>query len=107
MTGLMAEFPHVEALERAVDRLVQSGYTEIDAFTPYPVTALEERLGLRRSPLGLIIFPIGVAGTLFAYLVMWYTNARSYPLNVGGRPAHAPHAFVPITFETCVLFSAL
>jgi len=34
-------------------------------------------------------------------------NAINWPINVAGRPAHAPPSFIPITFETTVLLSSL
>jgi hypothetical protein len=106
-SGILAEFDTPEALASAVQALVDRGYHTVDAYAPYPLHEVERALGLKRSRLPLFVFPMAILGTVFGYWVQWYTNAVDYPLNVGSRPVHAPPAFVIITFETCILFSAL
>ncbi|AUX23727.1 membrane protein [Sorangium cellulosum] len=105
--GLLAEFETPEAMLRAIKELRSRGYRRLDAFTPYPVHGVDEALGLRRSPLNWILLPFSLAGAAGGYLVQWYLNAVDYPVVVGGRPAHAAPAFVPITFEMMVLTTAL
>lgn len=105
--GFVAEFDTHERIVHAAREMRMEGYCELDAFTPYPMRDLETALGMRRSPINWVVFPIGSIAAILAYLLQWWTSAIDYPLNVGGRPAHAMLAFVPITFEMCVLFSAL
>lgn len=103
-SGLLAEFRTAEEMLEAARRLRSTGLVALDSFTPYPVHGLEEALGLRKSPVSKVVFAAGLTGALVAYFIQWFTNAVVYPLNVGGRPAHAAPAFVLITFETLVLF---
>lgn len=105
--GLVGEWDSAAALVAAVRRLRRSGYTQLDAHTPFAVPGLEEALDLRRSLVGWPIFAAGLGGAAGAYFIQFYCNAWSYPINVGGRPAHAPPAFVPITFETMVLLASM
>ncbi len=105
--GYMAEFATEEALLEAVKKTREEGYTVLDAFTPYPVQGLEHALGLRRTRINWLILPIGLGGAAVGYLIQWYVLAVDFPLNVGGRPAHAYPTFIPITFETMVLFSGV
>jgi hypothetical protein len=44
-----------------------------------------------------------MSGAVGGFLIMWYCNAWSYPINVGGRPPFAIPAFIPITFESGIL----
>jgi hypothetical protein len=103
---LLAEFDTPEALLAAVEALVDRGYRALNTFAPYPMHDAEHALGLRRSRIPFAIFPIAVLSAAFGYWVQWYTNAVAYPLNAGGRPAHALPPFILITFETCILFSS-
>ena len=105
--GLAAEFDSADALMLAVQKLKRAGYCDLDTFTPYPVPGVEEVLGLGRSRINWIVFPLGMGGALGGFALMWYCNAWSYALNVGGRPAFAIPAFIPITFESGVLGSSL
>jgi Protein of unknown function (DUF3341) len=105
--GLVGEFDTHERIVHAARELRTDGFTRLDAHSPYPMRDLENALGYRRSKINWVVFPMGLTAAALAYLLQWWTSAVDYPLNVGGRPAHAAPAFVPITFEMGVLFSAL
>jgi Protein of unknown function (DUF3341) len=102
-TGILAEFRTPEEMLHAVHEIRRRGYRRLDAFTPYPVKGAEQAIGLPRSRINWIIFPIAMAGAGLGYLVQLYCNAHDYPIDVGGRPLHSAVAFIPITFETGVL----
>lgn len=103
--GLLAEFQTPEQLLEGVRRLRKLGYEQLDTFTPWPVKGLDEALDLARSPVNKATLAGGLLGAVTAYVIQWWTSAVDYPLIVGSRPAHAAPAFVPITFETTVLFA--
>jgi hypothetical protein len=105
--GLAAEFGNADELMIAIQELQRQGYHDLDAFTPHPVGGLEELLLLGRSRINWIVFPLGMGAALGGFFLMWYCNAWSYPINVGGRPDFAIPAFIPITFESGVLGSSL
>jgi hypothetical protein len=102
--GVAGQLDTPDALLDAIGRLRELGYRELDAFTPYVIPELEEALDLRRDwSIPAVIWGFGFAGGGLAYLVQWVLNARSYPLDVGGRPPHAIPAFMINTFVTFVL----
>lgn len=103
-SGLLAEFETPEKMLEAASALRDRGVRRMDTYSPYPVHGVEESMGLPKSPVSKIVLVAGIAGAVFAYWIQWLTNAFIYPLNVGGRPAHAAPAFLLITFETMVLF---
>jgi hypothetical protein len=104
--GIMAEFGSAEALLHAVSKLRDLGLRRLDAYTPYPIREIEPLLEIKRSYIPKVVLAMGLLGAVCAYTLEWWCAAVSYPLNVGGRPLHSAPAFIPITFETTVLFAA-
>ena len=105
--GLMAEFDDPSAVVAAAERTYEAGYRRIDAFSPYPIEALSEAIGVHRTKMPLIVLIGGIIGFLGGYLLQYYVHVIDYPLNVGGKPLHSWPAFIPITFETTVLGAAI
>lgn len=105
--GLMAEFTDPKELVEATQAAYDAGYRKMDAYTPFPVHGISEALGLPRTRLPMLILLGGIVGGFSGYGLQYYTSVLNYPYNVGGRPFHSWPAFVPITFEVTVLFSAL
>lgn len=104
--GLVAEFEQVDQLEAAADAAREAGYRTIDAYTPYPVEGLDERLGMSPTRLGWIVLAAGIAGAVGGFFMQWYANVVFYPLNIGGKPLNSWPNWIVITFEMTVLFSA-
>jgi hypothetical protein len=105
-SGLAGEFQSPEALVGAVARLKELGYTRLDAYTPFPVHQLDASL-TRRSRIPLIMLVGGLSGAAIGYGIQWWCNAVDFPINVGGRPLASVPAFIPITFESGVLFASV
>jgi len=106
-SGILAEFASPEALLATLERLRETGHARLDTFTPFPVEGVEEWLGAERSSIPRWALAAGVAGALLAYAIQSWTAAVDYPLVVGGRPLNSLPAWVPITFETTILFASL
>ncbi|MFW6087266.1 MAG: DUF3341 domain-containing protein [Myxococcota bacterium] len=106
-TDLVAEFGDERALARAVRAMREAGYQAVDVHMPFADDEVMKALDPPASPLAGLTLAGGLVGATGAYLLQWWTQAVDYPLNVGGRPDHAAPAFIPITFETGVLFAAL
>lgn len=104
-SGVMAEFESPEALVRAYERLTERGYVRLRSWTPYSVRPLLERAP--RSPISWWMMLGAIVGGTLGYLIEWWCNARSFPIDVGGRPLDSVPAFIPITFESAVLASSL
>jgi hypothetical protein len=106
-TYVLARFESGEALVDACYKVREKGFESIDTHSPYPLHGGDEALGLGRSRVPRIALAGGLTGMFGGYLMMVYMNAWNWPINVGGRPPHAPPSFIPITFETTVLLCSL
>ncbi|MBA3322577.1 MAG: DUF3341 domain-containing protein [Pyrinomonadaceae bacterium] len=103
----MAEFDNPTDAVAAAERVYEAGYRRIDAFSPYPVEALSEAIGVHSTKMPLIVLIGGVLGGLGGYFMQYYVHVINYPLNVGGKPLHSWPAFIPVTFELTILGAAL
>ena len=105
--GLLAEFDTPTELVTAVRKARAEGYRVMDAYSPFPIEELAEALHFHDRRLPMIVLAGGVTGGCLGYLLQYWTSAVTYPLNVGGRPFHSWPSFIPVTFETTVLFAAI
>jgi hypothetical protein len=96
-----------EVLFPAVRKVRRSGYKLHDIFTPFAVHGLDEEMGLKGSDLHIAGFIFGITGTCTALGFISWILTSSWPLNFGGKPHFALPAWIPITFELTVLFSAV
>lgn len=104
--GVVAEFDSPEAIIDAANAAREAGYQKMDAYTPFPVTGLDEALGMTNTRLGWVVLFMGIVGGVSAFAMQYYANAIFYPLNIGGKPLNAWPNFIIITFECTVLFAA-
>ncbi len=105
--GLMAEFDDPTAVVAAAEKVYEAGYRRIDAFSPYPIEALSEAVGVHSTKMPLIVLIGGILGGLGGYLMQYYVHVIDYPLNVGGKPFHSWPSFIPVTFELTILGAAV
>ncbi len=63
-------------------------------------------MGLARSKVPVFTLAGGLFGLAFAQSLQWYQSVIGYPLITGGKPLNSTEAFVPITFETTILYAA-
>lgn len=103
---LLAEFSDssrfVEAARRADTR-----YRLVDAFTPFPVEAVNGLLEHRGSRIRLAMFIGGMAAAVFAYALEYYSAAINYPYNSGGRPLNSWPTFMLVPFAVGILAAAI
>jgi hypothetical protein len=106
-TGLLASFADPEALNAAAQEMRSRGHQPIDAYTPYPVKGLAERLGGKRSRIPVYAFIGGALGAAAILGLQLYSTTVNYPVNVGGRPLASWTAFAVPAFECTILGAAL
>lgn len=104
---VVASFDDENVLFPAVKKVRLAGYKIHDVYTPYAVHGLDKALGLRETSLHTAGFIYGITGTTIALGAMSWVFVSDWPLNIGGKPHFPLPAFIPITFETTVLLSAV
>jgi Ni/Fe-hydrogenase subunit HybB-like protein len=104
--GALAAFRGPAELLAAVGRLRAAGYRRFDTYSPFPIHGLDQAMGLGRSKVPVFTLAGGLFGLAFAQTLQWYQSAVAYPVITGGKPLNSTEAFVPITFETIILYAA-
>lgn len=104
---VVASFSDEAVLFPAVKKVRTAGYKIHDVYTPFPVHGLDHALGLRETSLHTAGFIYGITGTTTALSCMSWVFNSDWPMNIGGKPHFPLPAFIPITFELTVLFSAV
>lgn len=105
--GVLAEYDSPSEIFHACEETRLAGFKHFDSFTPFPVHNLDKAMGLKPSKLPWIVLAFGLMGGMFAISFMVWASAYDYPFNIGGKPTWSIPAFIPITFEVTILFSAL
>ena len=105
--GVMAEFGSIDDLIGAIEKTRKRGYTQMDAYTPFPSHDVIHALHLPPSKLPWIVLAGGLLGAVCGYGMQYWMSVIDYPLNIGGRPFHSWPYFIPITFECTILFASL
>ncbi|MBS1597022.1 MAG: DUF3341 domain-containing protein [Bacteroidetes bacterium] len=91
----------------AVKKVRSAGYKIHDIYTPMPIHGLDKAMGLRDTSLHTAGFIYGITGTTTALSGIGYVFTYDWPINFGGKPHFSLPAWIPITFELTVLFSAV
>jgi hypothetical protein len=110
--GLVAEFDDADAILDAADKIRDAGYRIVEAYSPFPVHGLAEKIGC------------GILGLCSGYFLEYsttspwmeklmqrlpvdiVTRAWAYPMNIGGKPFHSWVSFIPVSYEMTILFTA-
>jgi hypothetical protein len=104
--GVIAEFNDAQSLLDAANTAREAGYTDMDAYSPFPIHGLSEAVGFHHTRLSAVVLGMGILGGIGGFVMCWYANVISYPLNIGGKPYNSWPAWIPITFECTILLAA-
>ncbi len=117
--GMIAQFGSPDELLAAAEKTRDAGYTEIDAYSSFPIDGMVEAIGQKRSKLPYFILAAGITGLLTGLGLQSWTAGSTlgieignymlfgYPMNIGGKPLLSIPNFIPVTFELTVLFAGL
>jgi hypothetical protein len=104
--GVVAQFANPAVLLHAAETVRDAGYENWDCHTPFPVHGLDDAMGLPKSKLGWISAAGGLTGGTIAFALQSWVHSAAYPIVYSGKPFWAYPAYVPVTFELTILFTA-
>jgi hypothetical protein len=103
----VGNFYDEQVLFPAIKKVRKAGYKIHDVYTPFPIHGIDHVMGLRETSLHTAGFIYALTGTTTALTFITWALTTDWPLNFGGKPYFALPAWIPITFELTVLFSAV
>jgi hypothetical protein len=103
---IIAEFKDPGALLKAAEATQAAGYKKYDAYSPFPIHGMDDAMGLGQSKLGWIVLCGGTFGLTFGFGLQTWVATEAYKLVISNKPLFSFQAFIPVTFELMVLFSA-
>jgi mono/diheme cytochrome c family protein len=103
--AILGVFDSPQVLMKAIPEVKAGTSAHLEAYTPYPIDGLDKALGFRKSPVGGMVFIMGLIGAVAAMAFELWTSGIDYPLTTAGKPHFSWQAFVPIMFEVTVLFA--
>ena len=104
--GIVAQFENPARLVEAITKVRESGYSDYECWSPFPIHGLEHTMGLEGSKVPWFTLAGALSGLSLATWLQWWTGEVSYPVNIGGKPLFAIEPSVPIMFELTILLSA-
>jgi len=104
--GILAEFDNPNALLQAAKELNKEGYKEYDCHSPFPIHGMDDAMGLKRSPLGYIVFLLAGSALIAGVALEWWTSTVDYPIVISGKPFFSYQAYGPVAFALMVLTGA-
>ena len=107
LAGLLVEFETPGQILAAAEKVRDAGFKRWDAHSPFPVHGMDRAMGLPATKLPWLVMAGGTCGCAVGLGLQWWTNGHNYQFMVSGKPFFSVPAFIPVTFELTVLFSAL
>lgn len=104
--GMLAEFANPADTYHAAEKMRDAGYRNWDVYAPFPIHGIDEAMGLKTSRLPLMAGVIGLSGAGLGFLFQYWVSVYGYSTIVQGKPSGAWEAFIPVTFEIGILFTA-
>ncbi|GAA4439898.1 quinol:electron acceptor oxidoreductase subunit ActD [Bremerella cremea] len=107
LIGLMAQFDDPDSLLAACEKVRKAGYTNTDAYTPFPLHGIDDALGIKPTILPWIVLALGLMGGSAGLALQYITNVEFYPFIISAKPLFSLPANIPVIFELTILHAAI
>src|SRR2546428_12964813 len=97
--GVIAEFATSEELLIAANAAREAGYTDMDAYSPFPVHGMHEAVGMHTTRLPLLVLAGGGAGGSGGFFMPGHADGISSPANFSRKPFKTWPARNPIPMD--------
>ena len=104
--GILAEFSNPGEVFRAAEKVRDQGYKKWDVHSPFPIHGMEAAMGAGDSKVGFIALFSALSGVFGGFGLQYWVNVYAQPYVIGGKPLNSYPAFIPVTFEPGILFTA-
>ncbi len=104
--GYLCEVSNPKELINLSKKVRDSGYVNFDTYSPFPIHGIDKAMGIQASILPWLSFTGACIGLFSAIALQVWTNGIDYKIALSGKPYAALPAFVPVTFELTILFTA-
>ncbi len=103
---MIAEFKAPNELLHAAEKIRDFGIKDFDTHSPFPIHGMDDAMGLKDSNLDFIVLCGGAVGATFGLGLQSWVSHVAYPMLISGKDTLSIPAFIPVTFELMILFSA-
>ena len=104
--GVSAEFYDASSLIDAITILAPRDLGRLDTYSPVPLPAVADALGIQHPPMNVVAILGALAGGAAMMAMCVYATAYDYVFNIGGRPLYSWPAFVVPTVSFATLTGA-
>lgn len=104
--SVTCEFKGPKEIYHAAEQVRDAGYKQFEVYTPFPIHGMDDAMGIKPSFLPWVVLCGGATGLLCGFGLQTWVATSAYKLTISGKPFFSYQAFVPVTFECMVLFSA-
>lgn len=105
--GVVAEFGDPGELLHAAEKARDAGFKRFETYSPFPIHGMDDAMGIGQSKLGWLSLIGGLMGCLIGLGLQVWVSTSAYALVISGKPLASYPAFLPVTFELTILFTAL
>lgn len=104
--GYLCEVDNPKDLIELSKKVRDSGYIKFDTYSPFPIHGIDKAMGIPASVLPWLSLTGCIIGLTCALTMQIWMNGIDYKIPLSGKPYISLPAFIPVTFELTILFTA-
>ena len=102
---MVAEFDNPRELLHAAKSVRDAGYLKFETYSPFPIHGMDKAMRLKDSKLGWVVIVGALIGAIGGFSLQAWASTTAYRFVISGKPFLSAEAYVPVTFESMILFT--